>query len=84
MLIAKIGHDGGVYIRRTPEKSDLYRIACQHFKKYDKNYLVRHEGENGYFIKISAPRPDIITSTQTMDDFYCHEGRQIRSTRIGG
>jgi len=36
---------GGVYGRRTPEKSDLYRIAYQHFEEYEKIYPERYEEE---------------------------------------
>ena len=43
---------GGVYKRRTPEKSDLYRIAYQHFEEYEKIYPERYEEEYGYFRKI--------------------------------
>jgi len=43
---------GGVYKRRTPEKSDLYRITYQHFEEYEKVYPERYEEEYGYFRKI--------------------------------
>jgi len=44
--------NGGVYKRRTPEKSDLYEIAYQHFEEYEKIYPERYEEEYGYFRKI--------------------------------
>ena len=34
---------GGVNKRRTLEKSDLYRIAYQHFEEYEKVYPERYE-----------------------------------------
>ena len=43
---------GEVYKRRTPEKSDLDRIAYQQFEAYEKIYPERYEDEYGYFRKI--------------------------------
>jgi ribosomal protein S27E len=42
----------GVYKRRTPEKSDLYKIAYHYFEAYEKIYPERYEEEYGYFRKI--------------------------------
>jgi hypothetical protein len=46
-LLPRQGMHGGLYKRRKPEKSDLYRIAYQHFEEYEKIYPERYEEEYG-------------------------------------
>jgi len=46
------GMVSGIYRRRHPEQSDLYRIAFHHFEAYEKTYPERYEAEYGYLRKI--------------------------------
>ena len=69
---------GGVYKRRTPEKSDLYKIAYQHFEAYEKIYPQRYEKEYGYFSNLKqinlVKKQDNLLSIQPSCEVPCKGG----------
>jgi len=52
MLVPSQGMHGRVYKRRTPERSDLDRIAYGHFEEYKIIYPERYEEDYDHFRKI--------------------------------
>jgi len=74
---------GGVYKRRTSEKSDLYKIAYQHFEEYEKIYLERYEEEYGYFRKIITSTIGKYLDCGIMENGFARVRRPRQEEEIG-